>query len=221
MHKLVGKLAGLREAAPWVYKLMLHLYTSLASALKTNKEFLEKSSPSFRALCEQINKKQFNTCHSELQREVCYAMKQAAKMISNHKVVYHINKTMREEGNLFAQALSASPNIKFSTPIAFIIPRTPSASIFGDSSLLACRGYLITVKFWWHLDFPAKIISRTLLHIPSKKEERFISINCLEYITIIINYCAALVFYADNKSSDEDPHPVVLCVTDNTSAKNG
>jgi hypothetical protein len=40
-------------------------------------------------------------------------MKQAAKMVNNHKVVYQINETMREELNLFAQALSASPNIKF------------------------------------------------------------------------------------------------------------
>jgi hypothetical protein len=144
--KASGKLAQLGEAAPWVYKLMSHLYTSLVSALKMNKEFLEKSLPSFRALCEQINKKQFNTRHSELQREVCYAMKKAAKMSNNHKVVYHINETMlREELHLFNQALSTSPNIQFSTPIAFIIPRTPSASIFGDSSLLACGGYEILV----------------------------------------------------------------------------
>jgi len=214
MQKLVGKLARLGEVAPWVYKLMSHLYTSLASALKMNKQFLEKSSPSFKVLCEQINKKQFNTRHSKLQKEVCYAMKQATKMVNNHKVIYQINKTMREELNLFAQALSASPNIEFSTPIAFIIPRTPSASIFGD---LACGGYSITLKFWWHLDFPVEIISRTLLHISSEKD----LINCLEYITIIINYCTALDFYDEIKNRDDDPHPVVLCVTDNMSAKNG
>jgi hypothetical protein len=41
----------------------------------------------------------------------------------------------------------------------------------------------------------------------------------LEYITIIINYCAALTaFY--KKSACNDPNPVVLCVTDNISAKN-
>jgi len=198
---------------------MSHLYTYLASALKMNKQFLEKSSPSFRALWEQINKKQFNTCHSKLQKEVWYAMKQAAKMVNNHKAIYQINETMREELNLFAQALSASPNIKFSTSIAFIIPRTPSASIFGDSSLLACGGYSITLKFWWHLDFPVEIKSRTLLHISSKKDERFISLSCLKYITIIINYCTALIFYAENKSRDDNPHSVVLCVTDNMSAK--
>ncbi len=41
MQKLVGKLACLGEAAPWIYKLMLHLYTTLASVLKMNKELLE------------------------------------------------------------------------------------------------------------------------------------------------------------------------------------
>jgi hypothetical protein len=44
-------------------------------------------------------------------------------------------------------------------------------------------------------------------------------INCLEYVTIIINFCMALTFYANNKSIIDDPYPVVLCVTDNMSAK--
>jgi len=49
--------------------------------------------------------------------------------------------------------------------------------------------------------------------------ETFILINCLEYVTIIVNYCAAIsVILEDNDIAD--PHPVVLCVTDNISAKN-
>jgi hypothetical protein len=44
-------------------------------------------------------------------------------------------------------------------------------------------------------------------------------INCLEYFTIIVNYCASLVVFTTQKIND-DPHPVVLCVTDNTSALN-
>ena len=36
MQKLVGKLARLGEGAPWIFKLMSHLYTSLAFALKNN-----------------------------------------------------------------------------------------------------------------------------------------------------------------------------------------
>ena len=133
MQKLVGKLAHL--AAPWIYKLMLHLYTSLASASKKNKELLTKSSPGFRELCVQINKKQFNIDHSTLQKEVCYAIKQAAKTNNHHKIVYKFNKTMWEELNLFAQALSATPSIKFVTLIAFLIVSQTKERRVGEKQI--------------------------------------------------------------------------------------
>jgi hypothetical protein len=38
-------------------------------------------------------------------------------------------------------------------------------------------------------------------------------------VTIIVNYGASLVVFASQRVND-DPHPVVLCVTDNTSALN-
>jgi hypothetical protein len=41
----------------------------------------------------------------------------------------------------------------------------------------------------------------------------------LEYITIIINYCAVLTAFWEDSISD-DPNPVILCITDNISAKN-
>jgi hypothetical protein len=36
MQKLVGKLARLGKGAPWIFKLMPHVYMSLAYALKSN-----------------------------------------------------------------------------------------------------------------------------------------------------------------------------------------
>ncbi len=33
MQKLIGKIARLGEGAPWIFKLMSHIYTSLAFAL--------------------------------------------------------------------------------------------------------------------------------------------------------------------------------------------
>ncbi len=69
------------------------------------------------------------------------------------------------------------------------------------------------------MKFPQEIVLRTLLHLKNNEDSIFISINCLEYITIIINYCTALTaFYKDLICND--PNPVVLCVTDNISAKN-
>ena len=77
----------------------------------------------------------------------------------------------------------------------------------------------VTLKFWWHLFFLESVVKRTLLFMENDSDSTFISINCLEYITIIINYCAALVVF-DSRKVNDDPHPVVLCVTDNTSALN-
>ncbi len=54
MQNLIQKLAQLGEGAPWVFKLMSHLYTSLAYTLKNNTQLLKKGSNGFRELCEQI-----------------------------------------------------------------------------------------------------------------------------------------------------------------------
>ena len=219
MQKLVGKLARLGEGAPWIYKLMSHLYTSLAFALKSNTELLDKSSSGFRDYVKQITTKTFSGKQSDHFRHVKFAMKKAAKMVNNCNHLYLVNPTMREELIFISHALAPDSGIKFETPIAHLIPRTPTASVIGDSSLLACGGYSITLGFWWHLSFPENIVGRTLLHLKDNSDKRFISINCLEYVTIILNYCASLVTFASKKIND-DPYPVVLCVTDNTSALN-
>ncbi len=58
-----------------------------------------------------------------------------------------------------------------------------------------------------------------LLHPKDNLDESLISINCHKYFTIIINYCASLVAFAIQKVNN-DPHPIVLCITDDTSALN-
>jgi hypothetical protein len=151
MQKLVGKLACLGEGAPWIFKLMSHLYTSLTFALKSNTELLEKSSSGFRDLVKQIMNKTFTRKILDHQRHLNYEMKQAAKMVNKHRQQYLVNATMRDKLNFIKKALSPNSGIKFETAIGHLIPRTPTASIIGDSSLLACGGYSIKLKFWWHL----------------------------------------------------------------------
>jgi len=65
MQKLVGKLARLGEGAPLIYKLMSHLYTSLAFALKSNAELLSRSSIGFREVVNQIKTKNFSGNQSD------------------------------------------------------------------------------------------------------------------------------------------------------------
>ncbi len=64
-----------------------------------------------------------------------------------------------------------------------------------------------------------EVVASTLLHLKDNSYKSFIKINCLEFVTIILNYCASLVVY-ENCNVNDDLHPVVLCVTDNTSALN-
>ncbi len=72
MQKLVGKLSHLGKGAPWIFKLMSHLYTSLVFALKSNTKLLEKSSKGFRDLVNQIRTKPFlgkqsdHQCHIKI-----------------------------------------------------------------------------------------------------------------------------------------------------------
>ena len=49
------------------------------------------------------------------------------------------------------------------------------------------------------------------------KDGTLISINVLEFVTVIINYVASLHVIISTSFTD-DPHPVLLNVTDNTSA---
>jgi len=218
IQKLVGKLARLGEGAPWINKIMSHIYTSLAFALRQNKELLLVCSPKFCEIVGNIQHGNVFGSHSEIARELNFALKTAARMVNHHKQFYFINETMRAEIEFICQALREDSWLKFEVPIAFIIPRTPSASLFGDSSLRACGGYSTTLQIWWYLSFPDFIIiKRNLLHLKNNKDETFISINCLEYVTRIINYCTAITAISESEDID-DPNPVVLCVTDNISA---
>ena len=72
---------------------------------------------------------------------------------------------------------------------------------------------------WWHFSFPENVVKQTLLPLKDNSGKSFISVNCLENFTVIVNYCASLVVFTA-QLVNKDPHPVVLCVTDNTSALN-
>ncbi len=219
IQKLVGKFSRLCEGAPWIFKIMSHVYTSLAFSLKQNELLLCHCSPKFHNIITKIEWKQFAGNQRKFAKELNFALKTVSKMVNNTLQVYIMNETMRKELRFIWQALQEDSKISFETPIAFIIPRRPSASLFGDSSLTSCGGYSIGLCFWWFVPFPEKIVAKMLLHLKNDLDQNFVSINVLEYATVILNYCGALTAYLEY-GPIEDPHPVVLCVTDNISAKN-
>ena len=73
------------------------------------------------------------------------------------------------------------------------------------------------MKLCWHLEWPEEIKGNTKLFLPDNKSGKMISINVLEYATIILNYAAALIVLNYDGVGD-DIHPVLLNWADNTSA---
>ncbi len=124
---------------------------------------------------------------------------------------------MRQEIEFFREKLAPTSEVRWESPIAHIIPRMPTFTTFGDSCLEGAGGYSISLGFWWHLPFPDEIKSRTLLHKQDNADGQLISINVLEFITVIINYCAALHLILMENVTDHR-YPVLLNITDNTSA---
>ena len=187
MQRFIGKIVRLGEGAHWIYKIMAHMYFSLAFALKQNVKLLKELSQEFRDLSCHITTKQFKGKPLMLAKQVCFAMKKAAQMANHANYPYRVSKTMREGLNFIRQALDHASGIKFCTPFVFLIPRMRFAIMFGDSSLEACGGYSIPLRFWWHLQFPDSVKLRTLLYKKNNKDKTLISINALKFFTVIIN----------------------------------
>jgi hypothetical protein len=102
-------------------------------------------------------------------------------------------------------------------PIAHVIPHTPFATTIGDSSLEGTGGFSVPLGFWWHIHFPDKVVWCTLQFKIRNDIGMLVLINVLEFVMAIIKYCTALHVVQTSPFKD-NPHPVILNVTDNSSA---
>ncbi len=107
---------------------------------------------------------------------------------------------MRQEIEFFREKLLPTSDIRWESPIAHIIPRMPPFTTFGDSCLKGAGGYSLSLGFWWHLPFPEEVKLRMLLHKRDNADGLLIIINVLEFVTVIINYCATLHIVLIKKS---------------------
>jgi hypothetical protein len=124
---------------------------------------------------------------------------------------------MRCEIEFFCNKLKPDSGIKWETPIAHLILQTPFATTIRDSLLEGAGGFSITWGFWWHIHFPDKVVQSTLRFKTSNDNGMLVLINALEFVTVIINYCAALHVIRTSPVTD-NPHPVILIITNNVSA---
>jgi hypothetical protein len=213
---LAGKLARLAEASSWVFHLMPHIYSSIAYALRTHESFLLGECNTFKALIAKIkNLRRLPSEHEDVEHLNFYIRK-AAKRKFRSSLRYEVNATLMDEINLLREWLHPMSGVLWESPLAHIIKRTPLAGSAGDSCCFGGGGWSLGLRFWWHLTWPLKILKRTKLYIENNKKGRLISINVLEFISVIINYAAA--FTALQLDGCDDPHPVLLNLCDNKSA---
>jgi hypothetical protein len=215
-QELTGKIGHLAKGANWVFHLLTHLYASIAYALSKNRRFLEDSSPEFQTLIESLRSGYFFYNFKDQIHHILFAIKQSAKLVHQSRCQYNITKSMRQEIEFFCKKLLPTSNICWESPIAHVISRMPTFTAFSDSCLKGAGRYSLSLGFWWHLPFPEEVKLHTLLHKRDNADGLLISINALEFVTVIINYCAALHMVL-SKNPTNNPYPVLLNITDNTS----
>jgi hypothetical protein len=216
-QELTEKLGHLAEGAIWVFHLLTHLYASIAYALSDNKRILADSSPEFQTLIKSLRSGYFFCNVKDQIRHISFAIKRSAKLVHQSRCQYNITKSMRQEIEFFREKLLPKSGIYWESPIAHIIPRMPTFITFGDSCHKGAGGISLSLGFWWHLPFPEEVKLRILLHKRDNADSLLISINVLKFVTVIINYCAALHMVLSINPTN-DPYPVLLNVTDNLSA---
>ena len=215
--RMVGKLARLGVTTPFVYYLLSQIYTSITYALAKNREFFNSSSEKFRLLAVKIFRRSY-TMRDRPGREARFALKEAARMVYNSTMRYAVNKTMREEIE-FIRHILLNEDVAWNTPIAHLIERTPAAKSLGDSCPYAGGGFSVDLKFIWNLIYPDAIVQRTRLDKRETLKDKFISINVLEFVVVIIQNAAAYTVIT-TEDYTSDPYPVVLNMVDNISAMN-
>ncbi len=90
IQRLVGKIARLGEGAPWIFKIISHVYTFLAFAFKQNELLLHHCSPEFCEIVTKIKWKQFTGNQRRFAKELNFALKMVSKMVNSHLQVYTI-----------------------------------------------------------------------------------------------------------------------------------
>ena len=211
---LTGRLNYIAETMPWLHHLMSHLYSSLAGAIRCNKAHLISTNRAFKELLATTH--ETPTTHAETQHHA-FAVRQTSRAVYNLRKPHFLNTTAIRELDIIRKALS-SPHLSHRCPIAHLIPRVPDGVAWGDSCLTAAGGWSTDYNFWWHLEWPEEIRKRTLLFIKDGSTGRLISINALEYATIIINY-AAVTAEVTPSIKEDNPFPTTLLMADNKSGE--
>ena len=212
---MLGRLDNAAGVCDWARFLFLSTRQALLLALRKCKDevYNNKSFATYIKDAHNHSDDEFGLLRKK------FALSKIAKGIWNSKCKCFITKDLKQELMLL-ESIIKNPSIQWSTPVSHLVKRSPDFEVWGDSSLKYAGGYSHNMKFWWHIEWPTSIQSKTLdkFVVKAKIDEKIISINLLEYCVIIINYAIASHLLAKNLINTNQEYPLLLNWTDNMSA---
>ena len=213
--QLLGKLEYAAKVAPWLRFLCISLRDSSIIALRRNRALVldDKSMRHF------IVDSTYRGTHSMRLLKKHFATGKIAQKIWQSKTRFFITKEMKQDILFLEHFLLHNRRVLY-IPIAHWVPRDPDFSGRGDACLEGAGGYSLNLGFWWFFEWPDEIKSKTLKYFDVKiaiDKTNFISINLLEYATIIIMYAAATQAYREMEPVGH-VYPIFKNESDNMSA---
>jgi len=215
---LCGVLEFWANISPWVRFLYLNLSAAVNKCISSSLK-ITKENRMIKNLITSLALKK-DLVNNDL-RERFVQSKIGHEMYKCREKTF-ISNTMRTELKIIHKVLSCPEKYSHETPIAHIILREPDYISYGDASLEAGGGFAENL-FWWHVEWPKELKSLTLKNVTitrrCKKSSELISINLLEFVVEIINYAALSELLRSNMTSCEQPFPMLINWTDNTTAQ--
>ena len=189
--QLLGTLEHAATVAPWLRYLFDSLRHSLLQALRKNTEVIYKN----MKLKDFLNDMSYKGSSFDGILKKNFATSYISKKNWHSKRKYFITSTLSLELSHLRQIFSRQKDYRLFTPISFLVDRTPDFTAYSDACLEGAGGFSHNLKFWWHFHWPSSIQKQTLKKFSTSirlDQTKFISINLLEYITIIITYAGAI-----------------------------
>ena len=215
ISQLLGKLEFAAKVAPWLRFFCISLRDSCLIALRKNRNLVVGD----KTMHHYIVDSTYKGSHTMKLLKKHFATGKIAQKIWQSKTRFFLTKDMKEDLRFINHFFSCKRR-SLLVPIVHWVPRDFDFSGRGDACLEGGGGYSEDLQFWWFLVWPDEIKNKTLKYWDVKVKidnEIFVSINLLEYATVIIMYTAVTQAYRDGIPL---PHkyPIFKNESDNMSA---
>jgi len=209
--QLLGTLEYASRFTPW----LRHFFLNIRSTIDAQISNISKRVHSSESYKKSLSNLSLISDPETYERHRAFHDSYWAKKIHNSNDTINITKAMRQDISILNEA-TLNPKC-WLTPIAHVIPRVADFIAYGDSCLDGAGGFCLSLKFFWHIFWPKSVRNR-FENDELLREASQVSINVLEFATIIINFIVAKTIIDTDNSTVSHPHPTILLLSDNTTA---